>query len=76
MPRKPRRTYPDLRTYFRESGETQAEFAKRLNRNQPWVSRIVNGVTEPTIAEAVEISRLTGVPFESLSKQREQEYRS
>lgn len=66
MPRKPRRTYPDLRTYFEESGETQVAFAGRLKRSQPWVSRIVNGQAEPSIEEALLISKLTGVPLESL----------
>jgi transcriptional regulator with XRE-family HTH domain len=67
MPKKTRRTYPDLRTYFEESGDTQAAFAVRLNRSQPWVSRIVNGVQEPTIREALLISKMAGVPIESLS---------
>ena len=61
------RSYPDLETYFRESGDTQAAFAARLRRTQSWISRVKNGQIEPTIAEALEISRLTGVPLESLS---------
>lgn len=66
MAKRTRRTYPDLRTYFSESGESQMAFAERISRSQSWVSRVVNGRQEPSIAEALEISRLTGVPLESL----------
>jgi transcriptional regulator with XRE-family HTH domain len=76
MPRKTRRTYPDLRTYFAESGDTQTAFGERLKRPQSWVSRVVNGVQEPSLDEALTISRLAGVPIESLIVRRIAECRS
>lgn len=70
MGTRQRRIYPDLRTYFEESGDTQVAFAARMKRSQAWVSRVTNGQTEPSIREALAISRLTGVPLESLSARR------
>lgn len=69
MARRARRTYPDLETYFRESGDTQQALARRLHRSQSWVSKVVNGRLEPSILEALRISRETGVPLESLAIQ-------
>lgn len=67
MTRRPKRTYPDLKTYFDESGDTQEAYAKRLNRSQSWLSKVVNGTLEPGIRMALRISRETGVPLESLA---------
>lgn len=66
MRRIPRRPYPDLRTYFRESYETQAEFAARINKTQSWVSKLVNGEFEPRLRDALVISEAANVPLESL----------
>lgn len=66
--RRTARTYPDLRTYFNESGDTQQAFAARLNRSQSWVSKVVSGELEPSIREAIRISRLARVPLESLAR--------
>lgn len=68
MGKRTRRTYPDLRTYFNESGDNQSAFGARLCRSQSWVSRVVNGEVEPSLADALAISRLAGVPLESLMK--------
>lgn len=70
MGRRKRRTYPDLVAYFRESGETQAEFAARVNRSQSWVSRVRSGETEPNLTDALMICREAGVPLESLIKRQ------
>lgn len=70
MATRKHRTYPDLKTYFEESGDSQVAFAAKLNRSQAWVSRVVNGITEPSIDEALTISRLARVPIESLSVRR------
>lgn len=67
MANKPQRIFPNLKTYFEESDDTQMAFAARLNRSQSWVSRVVNGETEPSIEEALLISRMANVPLESLS---------
>lgn len=68
MRRRATRTYPDLDTYFAESGDTQEAFAAKMNRSQSWVSKVKTRQQEPSIAEALKISRLTGVPLESLSR--------
>jgi transcriptional regulator with XRE-family HTH domain len=65
-----KRTYPDLLTYFKESGDTQQAFARRLNRTQSWISKVVHGQLEPSIAEALLISKLAKIPLESLSKEK------
>lgn len=70
MRKSKRRTYPDLKTYFAESGDSQVAFAARINRSQPWLSRVVNRHLEPSLEEALEISRLAGVPIESLIARR------
>lgn len=66
MARRSKRTYPDLRTYFEKSGDNQAAFGARLNRSQSWVSRVVNGELEPSLADALAASEAAGVPLESL----------
>lgn len=68
MTRHATRNYPDLDTYFAESGDTQEAFAVRMGRSQSWVSKVKNRTQEPSIAEALKISRLTGVPLESLTR--------
>jgi transcriptional regulator with XRE-family HTH domain len=55
-------------TYFDQSGDTQAEFAERISRSQSYISRVVNGGLEPSLADALIIAREAGVPLESLIK--------
>jgi len=64
--RKHLRTYPDLPTYFKESGDTQVAFAERINRSQPWLSKVISKDIEPGIADALVIAQEAGVPLESL----------
>lgn len=66
MPRRPRRTYPDLTAYFKGSGITQATFAQRIGKSQSYVSRLRTGELEPNLADALRISEEAGVPLESL----------
>lgn len=61
-----RRTYPNLRTYFDETGQTQEKLARRLGVSQAAISKIVNGKVEPSLELALRISRAAGVPLESL----------
>lgn len=68
MPRRIRRTYRDLASYFKESGDTQMAFAARIQRSQSWMSRVCNGTIEPNLPDALRISREAGVPLESLIK--------
>jgi len=67
MAKRIKRIYPNLRTYFNESGDSQMAFAQRYKRSQAWVSQVVNGNIEPAIRVALRISRETGVPLESLA---------
>lgn len=67
MGARTRRTYPDLKTYFDESGVTQEQFAARIRRSQSWMSKVVNKQLEPSLEECLTISRLAGIPLESLS---------
>lgn len=66
MARRPKRIYRDLRAYFEHSGDTQAAFAARVSRSQSWVSRVVNGELEPSLADALAIVSAANVPLESL----------
>lgn len=68
MTRRARRIYPNLATYFLESGETQQDFARRYNRSQAWVAHIKANNREPALLEAIRISQETGVPLESLAR--------
>ena len=67
MPHTQRSTYPDLETFFNESGHDQNWLAAQLNRSQAWVSRVKTGLTEPSLNDALLIVRLTGVPIETLA---------
>lgn len=66
MTRRSKRSYRDLRTYFEKSGDTQVAFASRVNRSQSWVSRVVNGELEPSLADALTVAGEANVPLESL----------
>jgi len=60
------RTYPNLTVYLQDTGATQAELAVKLNRTQAYISKLVNGLIQPPLDEALRISRVCGVPVESL----------
>jgi transcriptional regulator with XRE-family HTH domain len=61
-----RRTYPDITSYMEGTGTTQAQVAAILGRSQPFISKIRRGLTQPSLSEALRISRVLGVPVESL----------
>lgn len=61
-----RRTYPNLTAYLEATGETQAELAQRLERSQAFVSKLLNGLTQPSLHEAFRIARICRIPVESL----------
>jgi transcriptional regulator with XRE-family HTH domain len=65
MSRKQRRTYPNLASFMDGEGLTQVELAARLRRSQPFISKLRRGLVEPSLREALRISRETGVPVES-----------
>jgi len=61
-----RRTYPNLTSYLEDTGQTQAELAERLQRSQAFISKLVNGLQQPSLDEALRIARVCRVPVESL----------
>lgn len=61
-----RRTYPNLRSYLKGTGQTQADLAARLGKSQPFISKLLNGLIQPSLHEALRISERCGVPVESL----------
>lgn len=66
MRRIPRRPYPNLKAYFRDADETQAEFAARIKKTQSYVSKVINGRIEPNLRDALVIADAANVPLESL----------
>jgi transcriptional regulator with XRE-family HTH domain len=67
-----RRTYPNLTAYLDDTGLTQVELAIKLQRSQAYVSKLVNGLQQPSLNEALRIARICGVPVESLvTRERE-----
>lgn len=64
--RKARRTYPNLASYLEGTGQTQHQLAQRLGMSQPAISKLVRGLLQPSLHEALRISRIVGVPVESL----------
>ncbi len=66
MSRNYRRTYPDLTSYLDATGQTQAQLAAKLGKSQAFISKLLRGLTQPSLVESLRISRATGVPVESL----------
>lgn len=66
MNRIRRRAYPNLTSYLDGTGQTQAQAAARIGCSQGYFSKLVRGLQQPSLDEALRISRLTGVPVESL----------
>jgi transcriptional regulator with XRE-family HTH domain len=61
-----RRTYPNLTRYLEDTRQTQAQLAARLGRSQAFISKLVRGLIQPSLDEALRISTEIGVPVESL----------
>ena len=61
-----RRTYPNLTSYLEATGQTQAELAHRLDKSQAFISKLVNGLVQPSLDEALRIAHICRVPVESL----------
>lgn len=62
------RTYPDLATFFEDTGLTQVELADELGISQSYLSRIKTGEVEAPLWLALKIARRTRIPLESLVK--------
>lgn len=65
----PRRVYPNLRAFFRDSGETQQQIADELGISYPSISMIKSGLRQPTLELALRIASRCNVPLESLLRQ-------
>ena len=61
-----RRTYPDLPTFLFETGTTQVEMARALGLSQGQISKLVNGLQQPSLDLALRIARYAHIPVESL----------
>lgn len=61
-----RRTYPNLVAYLEGTGQTQAQLAARLERSQAFVSKLVNGLAQPSLDEALRVASICRIPVESL----------
>lgn len=66
MARTAQRTYANIASYLEQTGITQAELATILGRSQAFVSKLVNGLSQPSLHEALRISRKIGIPVETL----------
>lgn len=61
-----RQKYRTLAEYLKGTGTSQAQFAATLGVDRSYVSLIASGERQPALDLALRISRLTGVPVESL----------
>ena len=61
------RTYPSLAAYLRGTGTTQVELADLLGFTQGYMSKLVRRLQQPSLPEALRISKLTKVPVEALT---------
>lgn len=61
-----KRTYPSLSAFLDDTGLTQADLARKLQRSQPYISKLINGLQQPSLDEALRIARVCRVPVESL----------
>jgi transcriptional regulator with XRE-family HTH domain len=60
------RTYPNITAYMKATGQSQVELAARLGRSQAFVSKLVNGLTQPSLTEALRIASICRIPVETL----------
>jgi transcriptional regulator with XRE-family HTH domain len=60
-----RRVYPDLATYIKESGDTQAAIAKAVQAKQAHISRIASGELVPRPALAARLASYAHIPLDS-----------
>jgi len=66
--RLPRRSYPHLRAYLAQSGDTQARMARLLDISQAHISRIAHGHAVPRAALAKRIAAYAGIPLDSFTR--------
>jgi transcriptional regulator with XRE-family HTH domain len=61
-----RRTYQNLTSYMKAHGLNQTELADELGRSQAYISKLLNGLQQPSLEEAIRISEHCRIPVESL----------
>lgn len=66
MKRKPLRTYPNLSSFLTDTGMNQAALAAYLGKTQPYISKLVRGLHQPPLDEALKIAAKCRIPVESL----------
>ena len=54
-----------LTDWLRRRGFTQADAARYLEFDAPYVSVLVSGARTPGLANAIKLERLTGIPVEA-----------
>lgn len=60
--------YPDLHSYFQETGDTQTNLARLVFTSQKHISRIRAGAAVPRPRLAERIARVCRVPLDSFTK--------
>ena len=61
-----KRTYPSIAARMKATGETQVELAEKIGRSQAYMSKIVRGLQQPALDEALRIATKLRIPVESL----------
>jgi DNA-binding XRE family transcriptional regulator len=62
----PRRVYPNLRAYFADNEETQAQVADELEISYAYMSMLKWGTRQPDLKLALKLAQRCNVPLESL----------
>jgi transcriptional regulator with XRE-family HTH domain len=63
-----KRRYESLAAYLKATGRTQEDLAAAVGVRQGLISKYVRGAQTPRLATAIRISKITGVPLESLTR--------
>jgi transcriptional regulator with XRE-family HTH domain len=54
-----------LRDWMRRRGFTQADAARYLETDEPYISVLLSGKRTPGLVNAIHLERLTGIPVEA-----------
>ena len=68
----PQRIYPNLKAFFRESGESQTDIANEIGISIASMSMIKWGQRQPALPLALKIAARCHVPLESLIRAESQ----
>jgi transcriptional regulator with XRE-family HTH domain len=61
-----KRTYPSIAARIADTRETQAELAEKIGVSQAYMSKIIRGLQQPPLDDALRYARILRVPVESL----------